>query len=169
MAKSFYEFVEHKIVDNFDFDAYAKIINEHVAEKGYVTPEEMHEAFERLRGLVGGAARVVSGLGNVAKGVVTRGVGSGIEAAKSAGSAIGGAVKGAGSAIGGAVKSAGGAIAQAGKDFGGRMAADYQSGVEAQSKAQINAHLAQVQNQPWFLAMPKTQQDNILRAYRQTA
>jgi len=73
MARSFYEYVENRIVENFDYNRIAAIINEHVAEKGYITPEELQEAWfgipaaaRAVAGLAGGVGRMAGDLGGMA-------------------------------------------------------------------------------------------------------
>lgn len=67
MAKSFLEYVENRIVENFDYHEAAIEINTIIKEQGYITPVQLHEllapklvskAAERLGGFLGGAKAV---------------------------------------------------------------------------------------------------------------
>lgn len=69
MARSFYEYVEHRIVENLDYNRMAAIINEHVAQKGYITPEELQEAWFGIPAAARAVAGMAGGLGRMAKDV----------------------------------------------------------------------------------------------------
>jgi hypothetical protein len=69
MAKSFLEYVENRIVENFDYNEAANQINTVISEQGHITPEQLHEilapawvsALARKAGGAMGAARSIGG------------------------------------------------------------------------------------------------------------
>ena len=67
MAKSFLEYVENRVFENFDYNEAAMQINAVVSEQGHITPQQLHElltprfiskAAEKLGGAIGAGTAV---------------------------------------------------------------------------------------------------------------
>jgi hypothetical protein len=138
MSKSFYDYVENRIVENVDYNRISEIVNQHIANKGYVTAEDLQEAWfgapqmDRLLGrYVGGAARMAGDLGGKAAGAAGQGAGFVGNAFKNVG-------QGVASGIGNAAKSAANAAGQ-GAGFVGNSFKNVGQGVASGVGSAANA------------------------------
>lgn len=172
MSKSFYEYVENRIVENFDYEKIASVINEIIAEKGSITPEELQEAWFGIPGAARAAAAGIGGLGRMAKdvgGMAAKGVGS---AAKGTAGAlgkgaqfVGQSFKNVGSGIAQGAGQAAGAVGQAaqgvGQWAGGHMAA----AKDAQAIKQIADRQKDIMSNPKFQKLSPYDQKQFLRMF----
>jgi len=66
MFISFREYLENRIVENTDYNKISEIVNQLILEKGYVTPEDLHE------GLYKNIDRFFTGIGNMGADVLDK-------------------------------------------------------------------------------------------------
>ena len=167
MARSFYEYVEHRIVENFDYRRMAAIINEHVAQKGYITPEELQEAWFGIPAAARAVAGMAGGLGRMAKdvgGMAARGVGAAAKGALGAAGKgaqfVGQSFKNVGTGLAQGAGQAAGAVGQAaqgvGQWAGGHMAA----AKEAEAAKQVADRQKDLNANPNFQKLSPAEQAN---------
>ena len=118
MSKSFYEYVEHRIVENTDYNAISERLNQLILEKGYVTAEDLQEAWFGIPQMARGVAALGGGLGRMAGDLGGRAAG-----------AVGSGLQKAGSAVGGAASKLGqSAMNKAGQAYGAAKSGLNQAG-----------------------------------------
>lgn len=126
MSRSFYEYVEHRIVENTDYNAISERLNQLILEKGYVTAEDLQEAWFGIPQMARGVAALGGGLGRIAGDLGGRAAG-----------AVGSGLQKAGSAVGGAASKLGqSAMNKAGQAYGAAKSGLNQAGSTIASGAQ---------------------------------
>jgi hypothetical protein len=146
MSKSFYDYVENRIVENVDYNRISEIVNQHIANKGYVTAEDLQEAWfgipqmaRGLAGLVGGTGRMAGDIGGKAAGAAGQGAGFVGNAFKNVGqgvaSGIGSAAKSAANAAGQGAGFVGNSFKNVGQGIGNAVGGAAKSGLNAAGNA----------------------------------
>ena len=178
MSKSFYEYVENRIIENVDYNRISEIVNQHIANKGYVTAEDLQEAWFGVPQMARVASGVLGGMGRMG-GHAAGAVGSGLQ---KAGSAVGGAasqlgqsaMNKAGQAYGAAKSGLNQAGQAAGQAYGaaksgikqaGQYAANqYKAANEAQAKKQVIDRKNDLAANPLFKKLDAPTQKYLLMA-----
>jgi hypothetical protein len=171
MSKSFYEYVENRIIENVDYNRISEIVNQHIANKGYVTAEDLQEAWFGVPQMARVASGVLGGMGRMG-GHAAGAVGSGLQ---KAGSAVGSAasqlgqsaMNKAGQAYG-AAKSGlnqAGQAAKSGFNQATQYAANqYNAANEAQAKKQVIDRKNDLAANPLFKKLDAPTQKYLLMA-----
>lgn len=171
MSKSFYDYVENRIVENVDYNRISEIVNQHIANKGYVTAEDLQEAWFGVPQMARVASGVLGGMGRMG-GHAAGAVGSGLQ---KAGSAVGSAASQLGqsamnkaSQAYGAAKSGLNQAGQAaGQAYGGAkkyVRDQYNAASEAQAKKQVIDRKNDLAANPLFKKLDAPTQKYLLMA-----
>lgn len=164
MSRSFYEYVEHRIVENTDYNAISERLNQLILEKGYVTAEDLQEAWFGIPQMARGVAALGGGLGRIAGDLGGRAAG-----------AVGSGLQKAGSAVGGAASQLGqSAMNKAGQAYGAAKSGLNQAGEyvgkhmdaakNAQAKKQVIDRKNDIVANPLFKKLDQPTQNYIIMA-----
>lgn len=164
MSKSFYEYVEHRIVENTDYNAISERLNQLILEKGYVTAEDLQEAWFGIPQMARGVAALGGGLGRMAGDLGGRAAGAVGSGLQKAGSAVGGAASKLGQQAYGAVKSGLQQAGQAGQAAGKWAGQHMNAAAEAQAKKQVLDRKNDLAANPLFKKLDAPTQKYLLMA-----
>ena len=160
MSRSFYEYVEHRIVENTDYNAISERLNQLILEKGYVTAEDLQEAWFGIPQMARAASGVLGGLGRMG-GQAAGAVGSGLQ---KAGSAVGGAASKLGQQALNKAGQAGSAIKGGFQQAGKYVGDQYTAAAEAQAKKQVMDRKNDLAANPLFKKLDVPTQKYLLMA-----